>query len=327
MPPDASAEVFRSTPLIFEYAHAAGWQTAYITSQNLDFAESRSFIHNLPLTKRAEAQDLEAEPDIDVGAADERATERALRDIADMAEPYMAVVHYSNTHFPYRVEDDASPFQPSTESKDPARNEEFRNRYRNSIYLQDKTIATLIRGIRKMPSGDRTVIVFTSDHGEAFREHLQLGHTSSIHDEEIRVPGWIDAPAATLTDSERHALDAASESLTWHVDYVPTLLDLMGIWDAPEIARYRSKMVGTSLLRGLTTAAVPITNCTPVWPCPFRNWGMMRGKMKVAAREWDTDWQCFDVLQDPQERTNLGVAACGDLAALAKARFGKLPRE
>jgi hypothetical protein len=54
---------------------------------------------------------------------------------------------------------------------------------------------------------------------------------------------------------------------------------------------------------------------------------MMRGKMKVAAREWDADWQCFDVIGDPQEKQNLGVEACGDLASLAKARFGKLPRE
>ncbi len=40
---------------------------------------------------------------------------------------------------------------------------------------------------------DRAIIVFTSDHGEAFREHWQLGHTSALYEEEIHVQGWIDA--------------------------------------------------------------------------------------------------------------------------------------
>ncbi len=60
----------------------------------------------------------------------------------------------------------------------------------------------MIRFIRAQPFGARTIIVFTSDHGEAFREHGQFGHTGAVLDEEIHVPFWIDAPPGTLTDAE-----------------------------------------------------------------------------------------------------------------------------
>src|SRR5262249_30342278 len=161
----------------------------------------------------------------------------------------------------------------------------------------------------------RTVIVYTSDHGEAFREHGQLGHTASVFDEELRVPAWVDAPPAVLTSEERAALVATRAEPTWHVDITPTVLDVMGIWDAPEIARFRGAMAGVSLLRfQRARGAIALTNCAPIWGCAFRNWGVMRGTWKLEAREWDRGWHCWDLASDPAEEHDRGVLACGDLA-------------
>jgi hypothetical protein len=86
-------------------------------------------------------------------------------------------------------------------------------------------------------------------------------------------------------------------------------------------------MIGHSLLRGeRTTSAVPLTNCTELWGCAFRNWGVMSGRKKLEAREWDFDWHCWDVLADPLERSDLGPAACGRLAEAAGMWFHGLPR-
>jgi hypothetical protein len=52
---------------------------------------------------------------------------------------------------------------------------------------------------------------------------------------------------------------------------------------------------------------------------------MMRGSLKLEAREWDTAWHCFDVLTDPREEHDLGAAACGDMQARAEALHGGLP--
>jgi arylsulfatase A-like enzyme len=173
---------------------------------------------------------------------------------------------------------------------------------------------------------ERTVIVYTSDHGEAFRDHNQMGHTFSVLDEEIHVPAWIDAPKGLLTPEQEESLRAARTAYTFHPDLTATILDLIGVWDDPGIGRYRERILGQSLLRpGREELPMPLTNCAGVWSCAFENWGFMRGKMKLEARAWDPEWHCFDVERDPEEATNLGTDACGDLEDRALRLFRRLP--
>ena len=326
--PSETREAVHTAPLLFDYARAAGFDGAYWTSQNLMFANARLFVQDLPVSHRAGALDLDDTADINLGAPDELLTERAERELPELTEPWLAVVQYSNTHFPYRVDDKDEPFLPATTSKAQADNSAFINHYRNAVFLQDRTIAALVRAVRTAAYGDRTAIVFTSDHGEAFREHGQLGHTVSVFDEELRVPAWIDIPKTALLPSERAALLRARSEPTFHVDITPTVLDLMGLWDAREFGRFRDRMSGTSLLRPeRTSGTVPLTNCAPIWGCAFRNWGLMRGTLKLEAREWDPAWHCWDVAADPAEQHDRGPAACGDLADSATKIFGVLPHD
>jgi arylsulfatase A-like enzyme len=324
--PNSTREEMHSAPMIWELARAAGYDTAYFTSQDLRFGNSDMFVRDVGARFNTAGADLDPDSDLDLGADDQKLTAHVKKMLPELKEPFVAVVQFANTHFPYWVEEKASPFQPSENTKDPEKNGWFYNFYRNSAYLQDRAIGELLRAIRASAVGDRTVIVFTSDHGEAFREHSQVGHTLSIYDEEIHVPAWIDAPDGTLTDSERKAIVDKRDTPVFHADLMPTFLDLIGIWDAPEIARFRARYVGGSLLRDRPPVAVPITNCAAVWGCPFHNWGMMRATKKLEAREWDYAWHCFDVADDPKETHDLGAAACGDLASKAEATFGGLPR-
>jgi arylsulfatase A-like enzyme len=325
--PTETRDAIHTAPLIFDYARAAGYDTAYLTSQHMMFASSEAFVRDLPVSHRCGGADLDPNADIDMGADDARLTARAVHDLAELKEPWFAVVQYSSTHFPYRVSPDAQPFQPASESKSPEDTQAFFNHYRNAVYLQDRNVADLIRAVRETHAGPRTVVVYTSDHGEAFRDHDQLGHTGSVFDEEIHVPTWIDAPPAALTAEERASIAGARNQLVWQIDMAPTLLDLLGIWQNPEIARHRARMAGHSLLGPeRTTAVLPLTNCTELWGCAFRNWGVMKGTMKLEAREWDFAWHCWNVGTDPLERRDLGPGACADLAAAANAIFGGLPK-
>ena len=67
------------------------------------------------------------------------------------------------------------------------------------------------RRFARRPGGARTVVIFLSDHGEQLGERGLIGHTWTVHDEEIRVPMWIDAPPGTLTDGEAAELRALQE--------------------------------------------------------------------------------------------------------------------
>lgn len=327
--PTASREELHSAPLLFDYAHAAGMDNAYWTSHHMMFANSRLWVQDLPTSHKVGATDLDPVADIDLGANDLYLTERVEREIVELREPFFAVIHYGNTHVPYLVDPADSPFQPSEDTKDEARNEAYRNYYKNAVHLQDKAIGRMLRFLKKADFADRTVIVYTSDHGEAFREHGQLGHTGAVLDEEIRVPGWVDAPPGTLSAEEKSALEANRTKLLFHTDFTPTLLDLMGLWDEPQIAAYRSEMVGHSFLRPFGTEresmTLSLTNCSGVWGCAYKNWGVMRGSRKVEGREWYAGWRCFDVLADPQEKNDLGQAGCGDLMDFANKAFGEPP--
>jgi len=153
-----------------------------------------------------------------------------------------------------------------------------------------------------------------------------MGHTFSIFDEEIKVPAFIDAPPGTLTPAEAENLEAKRDAYVTHIDLAPTVLDLMGVWDDPRIARYREKMPGHSLLqRERTRQPLPMTNCAGVWSCAFENWGYLQEHRKLEARSWDTGWKCFDLEEDPGEENPLDLAECEDLRILAEKTFGRLP--
>jgi hypothetical protein len=85
-------------------------------------------------------------------------------------------------------------------------------------------------------------------------------------------------------------------------------------------------MPGRSWLRApAPPAPLALTNCSGVWGCTFKNWGMMRGFKKLEAREWDQKWHCYDVAKDPNEENDLGADACGDLVHLAEEIHGGFP--
>ncbi|HEX2878739.1 MAG TPA: sulfatase-like hydrolase/transferase [Polyangiaceae bacterium] len=325
--PHESHEVLHTWPLLFDYARAAGWDTAFWTSQNMLFGNGRLWVKNLGVSKFVSATELEPDCDLDLGADEGLLAERVALDLNHLREPFFAVIQLSNTHYPYWVDPEGpQPFQPASRSKSADDTLKFFNHYQNAIHQQDQYVGDMIANLRSLPLGERTVIVYTSDHAEAFREHGQMGHTFSVLDEEIHVPGWIDAPVGILSEEQVVHLTNKRTAYTFHVDLSATILDLMGVWDEPGIAKYRSKMLGVSLLRSETnTNALPLTNCTGVWNCAFQNWGYMRQHLKLEAREWDSTWHCFDLRFDAKERNDLGPRACDDLAARAEATFGHLP--
>jgi glucan phosphoethanolaminetransferase (alkaline phosphatase superfamily) len=324
--PTETREVLHSVPLMWDYAAAAGYDTAYWTSQNLMFGNARLYIQDIPVSRFAVGTNLDREAPLDEGALDRLLTERVIEEWGELEEPFFAVVHYSNCHFPYVYDPEHAPFQPADFNKAAESNEAYKNYYKDVIYLSDMAVGKLIDHIRSTDAGKRTVLVYTSDHGESFREHWQLGHTSALYDEEIAVPGWIDAPAGTLAPEEEASIKKAREELVWHLDLAPTFLDLMGVWDDPALAPFRARMIGHPLTRPQRTIEpVPLTNCTWVWECSFRNWGMMQGPMKIEAREWDGEFHCFNVLTDPFELNNLGEGPCAPLPDLARQTFHSMP--
>ncbi len=325
--PTESREVLHTWPLIFDYARAAGYDTAFYTSQNMMFGNARLWVKNLGVSQFVSATDLDPTADLDMGAPETLLADHVIDNIDQLKEPFLGVIQLSNVHYPYYLDPSGpQPFQPATTSKAEDENTAFLNYYQNSVYQQDQHLARVLSHVKNSPFGPRTVVVYTSDHGEAFREHGQMGHTFSVFDEEIHVPAWIAAPPGMLTAEEEANLERKKNAFLFHIDLAPTILDLIGVGDAPQIAEYRQKMHGHSLLRPeLSEQPVALTNCAGVWSCAFENWGYMQRNLKLEARSWDLGWKCYDVEKDPLELTNLGPERCSELEGLALKTFGRLP--
>ena len=319
--PLAPRAALHSAPLLWEYAKAAGFHTAYWTSQNLLFGNSGTWISSVPLDRMISATQIEPEATMEIGADDGKLVDYVTKDIDELREPYMAVVHLSNTHFPYKVDPRYSPFVPEDGVAGPGYERQLRNRYQDAVYLQDMAVGRLVRAIRSRPESSRTVIFFISDHGEQLREKGGVGHTGTLWDEEVRIPAWVDAPPGTLTPAERQHLEALASTPLTSLDVLPTMLDLLGVWDDPKLANLKKQMPGHSLLRGGTAPVTPVamSNCTELWACAFRNWGAMEGTRKLLAHEGDHQWGCYDVATDPHELHDLGASACADLVPVAEA--------
>ncbi|HEY8040556.1 MAG TPA: sulfatase-like hydrolase/transferase, partial [Polyangiaceae bacterium] len=318
--PSADRSELLSAPLLPEYAHAAGIDAAFWTSQNLLYANAGRFLDGLPLSSFVCGTELAPYADYLDGADDGQLLDRVLAELPRLREPYLAVAQLSNTHFPYKVDEHDLPF---SSTRDWRRMDAFgrtRVRYFDALHRQDKLLARFLRTLRARPGAERTVVVFLSDHGEQIGEHGQTGHTWNLFDDEILVPMWIDAPAETLTADEAAHLRALRETPLTQLEVGPTVLDLLGVWDDPALAPLRGRMLGASMLRGAPPAerAVVMTNCSRLFSCAVQNWGAMSGSRKLFAAEHDADWHCFDVATDPAEMVDLGREACGDLRALAE---------
>jgi arylsulfatase A-like enzyme len=89
------------------------------------------------------------------------------------------------------------------------------------LYL-DQQVERLLAGLRRLGCFDDTLIVITSDHGEAFMEHGVLQHATSIYDTQIRVPLFIKFPKSTP--------GGPTALPVWFqfVDLYPSVMDLIG---------------------------------------------------------------------------------------------------
>lgn len=323
--PTSNREDEHTAPILWEYVHAAGLESAYYTSQNLLFGNSGTWLEGAPWTRHISGTMIEPDATYEIGADDGKLVDYVLSDIGKLKEPFLAVVHLSNTHFPYKVDPELMPFTPQEEATGPGYENEILNRYQDAIYLQDVAVGRLLEKLRARPESARDVILFVSDHGEQMREKGAVGHTGTLFEQEIHVPFWILAAPGTLTAVEEENLRALRDTPLTQLDVFPTVMDLLGLWDAPEIATFKEKIPGQSLLRGGSSPDRPLllSNCTELWACAFKNWGAMRGTRKLIAHQGDRAWNCFDVATDPLEEQPLDLEECRDLLPLAEGQGGR----
>ncbi len=106
-----------------------------------------------------------------------------------------AWVHLFEPHAPYGT--------PSSDGRDAA------SRYDDEIAVADREIGRLLEAWRDL---SQTLIVATADHGEAFGEHGEIGHSIFVYDTTLHVPMMLAGPgvrAGTVVDGPVTVADIA----------------------------------------------------------------------------------------------------------------------
>jgi hypothetical protein len=327
--PDADFATLHHAPVLWEIAHAVGYRTAYIGSQNLRYDDFGAFLRHAGIDVLVSAADLGDAADAHIGAPDENATARLLGFVRDVpaGTPYYAVLHLSNTHWPYRVDPDLQPNAPHDKSPTAPMLELFAH-YKNSVLLQERTVSEMLRELRALPSFHDTLVVFLSDHAEEFREHGRLYHLNSVFDDEVRVPGWFLAGDDALDGAQRRALGSYAGRRTYTEDVYMTIVDALGAYDQRPSFPFADRALGRSLLRPSgPEPMVLLSNASGVWEPDNPRFGVMRGDM-LAESGIEGDWRCFDVRADPTEHDTVPLGACVDTIKLGSARYKlQLPPE
>jgi arylsulfatase A-like enzyme len=171
-----------------------------------------------------------------------------------------------------------------------------RDLYDNNLSYLDRVFSRFVAWLKQKDIYDRTVILFTADHGEQFWEHGASLHGHTVYEEEIRIP------LILVTHGIRKRFEAVPVIAA---DIVPTLADMAGYDVDPP---YDDPHMGISLLplilgkerqRYLERDVAGRASFKRRYFL-YRNW---EWKLVYFA-ELDL-LQLFNVDKDPDEKTNL----------------------
>ena len=137
----------------------------------------------------------------------------------------------------------------------------IKQRYLGLVTLIDQSIGAILGCLEARGLTEHTIVVHTSDHGDSLGAHHLFGK-ETMFEEATRVPWLIRLPGQTQQKVISHPVS--------HIDFVPTLLDLLGQPDHPQCA-------GKSLLPLINDAIPCLGNV-------FLEWAPNRTKVKKGSR-------------------------------------------
>jgi arylsulfatase A-like enzyme len=165
--------------------------------------------------------------------------------------------------------------------------------YWASISFMDAQVGRVLDALDRLGLADRTIVVFTSDHGYHLYDH-GLWQKQSLFERSARVPLIVSAPGKTGNGRRTRALAEL-------VDLYPTLADLTGL-PTP------TYLDGVSLAPVLTNPAGAVKEAafTQVRRGETHGYSIRTDRWRYTS--WDDGRQgeqLYDMAADPRETTNL----------------------
>lgn len=163
-----------------------------------------------------------------------------------------------------------------------------RDLYDGEVTYADKYVGALLDFVAAQPWADRTVVIFTSDHGEGVGDHAQNYHGYQVWETMVHVPLFVCAPgvAPRHVDTPRSLIDIG-----------PTVLDVFG-QKAP--ADYRGQSLVPEVL-GATVAPREVFVDLPANNHSFAKRALIGERYKIVYSAQWKGTELFDLQTDPSE--------------------------
>ncbi|MDD2680182.1 MAG: sulfatase [Candidatus Omnitrophica bacterium] len=161
--------------------------------------------------------------------------------------------------------------------------------YDGEIRRVDYQIGRLLEELKKSHLGQNTVIIITSDHGEALGEHERyFCHANSLYDELIKIP-------LIISWDKKIPLCLKIDQQVRMVDLMPTILDILKI---------RSRdMQGQSFLPLIMHKRDDFAPYA--YSEQFELVSVRTKKWKLIYNQNNGKYELYDLENDPQERSNI----------------------
>lgn len=239
------------------------------------------------------------DPETDKNVSSDKMTDigiKLLSDPKNTSGPFFAWLHYTDPHDVYMKHAESPDFGKGN-----------RDRYDSEVFFTDLHIGRLLDWAKQQPFWDKTAVIVTADHGEAFGEHHLYKHAFWLWEILTRVPLIIHTPGAKPQVIDRNRS---------HVDLAPTILDLEGVESVP------ATFVGKTLVPEVYGLKPPDDRDPMVLDLPEDSHnpeirGIVHGTDKLLVYGPGKGRpELYDLAKDPGELTDLSKSEPEKLASM-----------
>ena len=208
--------------------------------------------------------------------------------------------YHANCPFESVPNDPPHPWQSNTApiGTDEARRRDVLSGYFAAVTAMDANVGRILDWLEQARLRDNTLVFFTSDNGMNMGHHGIWGKGNgtfplNMYDTSVKVPGLVSRPSHVPQGQ-------VCDAMVSHYDFMPTLLDYLGIAD-PEAAQLPGRSFA-ALLSGRPfeqrDSVVVYDEYGPVRMIRSRRW-------KYVHRYPYGPHELYDLAADPSERDNL----------------------
>ncbi|PJZ30010.1 sulfatase-like hydrolase/transferase [Leptospira kmetyi] len=290
-----------SSPLFWEYGKAAGLSTFYISSHSFRWNNFSGFFKNagIDFLWNKEISGLGVFNDIGI---DDRKTVAEFKNrvklLKGKGENFAGVLHLNTNHFPYIIPEESVYFPIGKDTYAP---------YDNSVRYLDGLLEEVFNFLNEEKLSEDTLVIFTSDHGEALFEHDYIGHIESNHIETVAIPMLFFLPNSLKDRKFEDRLRKNADRNVSNTDLIPTIADILGVSTQSEVKGYLSQLEGRSLLSNLANDRrifIANNNETSLYRVGM---SYIKGNLHYMLRlnSFPPDEEAYDIQADPIEKKNL----------------------